>query len=413
MHIIKKYFFKPLYRNSIALMLNTGISSIFNFVFWMIAGHTISAKSIGLASAAISAAALLITISWFGLDAGLVRYFPRSTDKSGFYNATILIIILVTLLITAIFLIGLNEFSPAMEFLTGWRFLFIFIGYILITAVCNMQGTALVAVRRADLSLLQSSILVIRIPLLWAISSLSIIGILVSMDLAYLAMLIIGILMLYKVKVSSKPDIDLREVRESFSFSLGNYFAAILTAAPITLMPMIIVNTVGAKEGAYFYIAYSIATFLFMVPDAISMSLFVEGSHRRPLKASAMKSIRFAIMIMAPMALFIIVFGGKLLAIFGPGYSIEAYPLLQLLAISSLFSAIISIYISVKKVQKDIPMVNYISFAVSALTIGLGYLLLVAFGLIGHGYAWLISNVAVCAIAGWMMASKDEWPDKK
>lgn len=54
-------------------------------------------------------------------------------------------------------------------------------------------------------------------------------------------------------------------------------------------MPIMIVNAVGARHGAYFYIVYSIAIFLFMVPDAISTSLFVEGSHRQPLKASAMK----------------------------------------------------------------------------------------------------------------------------
>ena len=45
-------------------------------------------------------------------------------------------------------------------------------------------------------------------------------------------------------------------------------------------------------------------------------------------------------MIMAPIVLFIIVFGNKLLAIFGPEYSVAAYPMLQLLAISSLFSAV-------------------------------------------------------------------------
>jgi O-antigen/teichoic acid export membrane protein len=390
-------------------MLNTGIALMFNFLFWVIAGHTVSAKDIGLATAAISAAAMLITLSRFGLDAGLVRYIPQSRDKSGFYNATILIIVLVSVVITVLFLMGLNVFSPALDFLREQNFLIVFIGYILITAVCNMQGTALVAVRKADLSLLQSIILAIRIPLLCAFSSLGLLGIIASMDLAYLAMMIVGIIMLYYLNVSSKLDISFKDVRASFGFSLGNYIAAIFLAAPITLMPIIIVNTVGAKEGAYFYIAYSIATFLFMVPDAISMSLFVEGSHKQPLKANAIKSIKFTLLIMAPGVLFILFFGDKLLALFGRQYIAEALPTLQLLAISSLLYAIIGIYATIKKIQKDIPMVNYLSFATSALTIGLGYILLITLGLNGLGYAWLISNFAVCAIAVYMMLFREKW----
>ena len=384
-------------------MLNTGMASVFNFLFWMIAGHTVSAKDIGLATAAISAAAMLVTISRFGLDAGLIRYIPQSRDRSGFYNATILIIVLVSVVIAIIFLLGLNKFSSALVFLREQKFLIVFIGYILITAVCNMQGTALVAVRKADLSLLQSSALAIRIPLLWAFSSLGLLGIIASMDLAYLAMMIVGVIMLYYLNVSSNMDFSFKDVRNSFGFSLGNYIAAIFLSAPITLMPIIIVNAVGANEGAYFYIAYSIATFLFMVPDAISMSLFVEGSHKQPLKANTIKSIKFTLLIMSPMILFIPFFGDKLLALFGRQYAIEALQLLQLLAVSSLFYAILDIYTAIKKVQKDIPMVNYLSFATSVLTIGLGYILLITIGLNGLGYAWLISNFAVCAIVVYMM----------
>ena len=409
MHYVKLYFEKPLYRNSIALILNTGMAYVLNFLFWMIAGHTVSAGSIGLATATISAAAMLVTMSRFGLDASLVRYIPRSRDKSGFYNATILIILLLSLIVAIVFLAGLNLFSPALDFLRKQVFLIEFIGYILLTAVCNMQGTALVAVRKADLSLLQSSVLAVRIPLLWAFASLGVLGIFVSMNLAYLAMMIVGIILLYKLNVSSKPDLNFKDVRESFGFSFGNYTAALFLAAPITLMPIIIVNAVGARDGAYFYIAYSIATFLFMVPDAIAMSLFVEGSHKQPLKANTVRSIKFTLLIISPGILFILLFGDKLLALFGLQYAAEAFLILQLLAVSSLFYAIIDIYTAVKKVQRDMVMVNYLSFAVSALTIGLGFLLLLMLGLNGIGYAWIISNLTVCAIAVWLMLFREKW----
>ena len=48
--------------------------------------------------------------------------------------------------------------------------------------------------------------------------------------------------------------------------------------APNMVLPIMVLNTLGAEQAAYCYIAYAIATLLFMIPSAISMSLFVEGS---------------------------------------------------------------------------------------------------------------------------------------
>ena len=45
------------------------------------------------------------------------------------------------------------------------------------------------------------------------------------------------------------------------------------------ILPIMVLNVLGAEQAAYYYIAYAIAALLFMIPSAISMSLFVEGSH--------------------------------------------------------------------------------------------------------------------------------------
>jgi len=49
--------------------------------------------------------------------------------------------------------------------------------------------------------------------------------------------------------------------------------------APNMILPIMVLNVLGAEQAAYYYIAYAIAALLFMIPNAISMSLFVEGSH--------------------------------------------------------------------------------------------------------------------------------------
>jgi len=386
-------------------MLNTGTTTFFTYLFWLIAGHMTSTTCIGLTTEAISAAAMIVAVSRLGMDDSLTRFYPQSKDPDGFYNALIVIMLAVTIITFTGFTVMLPYISPSLLFLNTWQYSLLFIGYIFLTSICDMQGTALVAIRRADLAFLQYSILILRIPLLLVMGSLGITGIFLALDITYLIMTIAGVVLLYRMRISRRARVDIGEVRKTAAFSLGNYVSTIVATAPITLIPIVIVNVTGAVQEAYFYIAYSIATFLFMVPDAVAASMFVEGSHDRPLKVTTFKSLRFALLLLAPMVLAVVVFGDKVLLLFSPEYSTAAYQLLLLLTLSSLFYAIIVIHITVVQVQKNIAMLNYIRLAVSGLTIGLSFILLLKIGLIGIGYAWLLSNIIVSAVSGWMILS--------
>jgi O-antigen/teichoic acid export membrane protein len=406
---LTKYFHDPLYRNSLFLMLNTGLVSLCNYLFWLLADNVTSSEHVGLATAAIAAASMIVAIARLGMDYSITRFFPQYRDKGGFYNALIVIMLLATIFVIAGFFLGLPYISPALLFLRNWEYALLFIVFVFLTSICNMQGTALVAIRRADLALLEYSILVLRIPLLIILGSLGVLGIFLALDITYLIMMAAGIVIMYKMGVARDLHIDIGEARKTIKYSLGNYTSTIIATAPLTLIPILIVNVTGASQQAYFYVAFSVAIFLFMVPDAIMASMFVEGSHEQPLKITAFKSLRFAFVILAPMVLAIAIFGDNILLLFSSEYSEAAYELLLLLAISCLFYAVIAIYISVVQVQKNMAMLNYIRLAVTGLTLGLGYVLLLKLGLIGIGYAWLLANVIVAVIAGWMMLSKKKW----
>ncbi|GFO96141.1 polysaccharide biosynthesis protein [groundwater metagenome] len=41
---LKKYYHEPLYRNSIAMMLNSAFAAFFGLLFWIVTARTISAK---------------------------------------------------------------------------------------------------------------------------------------------------------------------------------------------------------------------------------------------------------------------------------------------------------------------------------------------------------------------------------
>lgn len=410
---IQKYYKEPLYRNSIVLMLNTAFSALFGLLFWIVVARTVSSEDIGVATAVISAASLITALSRLGLDQGLVRYLPGLKEKKNFYSSVVILTLVFALIITGIFLIGINMFSPRLSFLRDGWFLPLFIAYIIITSMYFIQNVVFIAIRRADWGMVQNIILGTRIPAIFFLANLGVIGIFFAFGIAYLLALLVGIFILYNYGLSITRCFDTESIRKTLKFSLGNYSAGLFSMAPVTIIPIMILNTIGAEEGAYFYVAYSIATLLFMIPNAVSMSLFVEGSHNLPLKETVLKSVKLVFMLLIPAIIIIFLFGDKMLLLFSNEYSEKSFEMVQLLAVSSIFSAVISIFISIKKIQKDVRIINYMNFLLSLLIIGIGYAALLKYGLLGVGYAWLGANVLVCSILVGLMMFKEKWWIKK
>ena len=390
-------------------MLNTGLVSIFNYLFWLTAGRAITPASIGMVTEAISAAALIVALTRLGMDDSLTRFLPGSKDPAGFYNALIAIILVITSVTSVGFLLGLEYISPALTFLNNWQYSLLFYGYVFLTSICDMQGTALVAIRRADLAFLQYGILIFRIPLLLAMKSFGVIGVFLALDIAYLITFAAGVALLYKKSVARDLHVNIGEALSTIRFSLGNYTSTVMYTAGLMLLPIMIVNVSGSAQAAYFYIAFTVATFLFMVPESVAASMFVEGSHNRPLRETTIKALIFNWMLLAPMVLAVFVFGEPILRLVSPEYSAAAYQLLLLLALSSLFYAVMTVYVTVVQVQKNMLALNLMRFIWSGLILVLGYIMLSRAGLIGVGYAWLLGNVGVCAIVGWRMVREKKW----
>ncbi len=403
MHVLKRYYSEPLYLNSIAIMLNFASSAIFGLLFWIIAAHMMSSKDIGLATAAISSGLLIITLSKLGMDNGLIRFLPRSENKSDLFSTTLIVVLLISVAVTIIYLCGLDWFSPSLSFLRNGWFPILFIVYIALASINVSQNVAFIALRRSGLSFFQNLLLGIRIPVLIIFAASGVMGIFIGYTFAYILSFVFGLYIIYRLGVKFKLRVSKDALKETLGFSLGNYTASIFSIAPSTILPVLIVNTIGVENGAYFYISYTIASFLFLIPVAICTSLFVEGSHNLPMKENVIKSIKFIMIILIPSVIVIFLFGDKILLLFSKEFSEQSLELLKLLALSSIFSAFISVYLTIKQVQKNLKIINALNLAISVLLIGLGYFSMKLYGLLGVGYVWLALNAAICLYVIWRM----------
>jgi len=266
----------------------------------------------------------------------------------------------------------------------------IYIAFVGIASVISITGITFVAVRRAEFQFLQSLIVGSRVALLILLVNLGVLGIFCSVGLSMAVAMVIAFSVLYLLGIKLKLAIDINFIEKSFKFSLGNYLAGMFITAPNQIIPLIVLNVLGAEETAHYYIAFSIASLICMIPNAIGMSLFVEGSYGEALRRNTIRALAFAFLLLVPSVIFIYVYGAKILAIIGRDY-LSGLDLLKVMVLSSFFVTFCSTFLSIKRVQKDIRGLLNLSVLIFVLLIILSYVLLIAFGLVGVGYAWVIS----------------------
>lgn len=400
----------PLLKNSLYLMLTTLAGTGSGFIFWIFGAKYYSPENVGLAAAAISAMGILSTLSRLGFDIGIIRYLPSTKDKNGMINSCITIIGIASIVSACIYLVVIKTISPDLIFIKKNPILLIsFIAFTSASSLLVTQSNIFAALRDAKYSFIQNLIAISRVIALPFLTATGAIGIYFSYGIGVFAACLFGnyfILKaypLYKLNIIVKKDV----INEIFHFSFGNYIATIFEGLPNFILPLVVINVLGAEQNAYFYISWSLSAMLLMVPRATSMSLFAEGSNKKEeFRTNIIKALKFVIVALGPMIVIFYVAGKNILLFFGADYSKNAFETLQMFSFASIPYSINIFYVTVKRVQKKILEIISIYAFVGIFTIIGGYLLMQSYGLIGVGIAWIVGN-GIVAITILFFASID------
>jgi len=406
----------PLYTNSLYLMLNSGVVAVLGFVFWLAATRFYTAEDVGLASAAISAIQLLSLLALLGLNFSLIRFLSGSDEKSNdLINSCLTIGSLASLVAAVIFLLGVSVWSPALVFIQQNGIYFAsFIIFTIATTILALLNHTFIAERRSGFVLGQNTtISLLKIGLLILLAMFfNAFGIFASWGLAVVVVVVIGVaLLLPRVHAGYHPSPTIRKqlINEIFHFSFINYISDLLWSTPTLILPLIVVNLLGAEQNAYFYIAWTVGGILVAYSRAISLSLFAEGSYdEEQLASNVRRSIKFTLVLLLPAILLLLLVGDKLLLVFGQDYSQNGTRLLWLMAISALPVSVNFIYLSVRRVENRLRGIIGLPAFVMAATLALSYVLLPRLGLPGAGIAWLSAHgvAALAVIASWLRTKR-------
>jgi len=398
----------PLYSNALYLMIANVAGALLGFVFWIIVARFYSPQDVGLASAGISAMGLLATISHLGLGTGLIRFLARSGKNANLMINTVFSIGALTSIATAlVFIAGLGLWSPALLFIRDDPLYFTaFVFFTLALTLSTLIGQAFVAERRAGFTLANSlifNLLKLLLPTLLA-TLLHAFGIIASWGIPLVIVFLVSVfLFLPRVRADYRPRFAISRgiINEIMPFSFINYLSGLMWGAPVLLLPIIVVNLLGAEPNAYFYMAWAIGSVLNMVPTAISTSLFAEGSYdEERLGANIRRSIKMVLLLLVPAVVLVAVLADKLLLVFGSSYSENAAVLLRILAAAALPLSVNTIYLAVKRVEGKLKVITGLSAFVGVVTIGLAYPLLHLMDINGVGIAWLAAQVVAALVIG-------------
>jgi O-antigen/teichoic acid export membrane protein len=389
----------PLYRNSIFNMASTFILGGLGFVFWIIIARLYKPENVGIATTLISIMTLLSSFTGLGLNSSLNRYLPKSTNKNDLINSSFVIVTVATVLTSAIFLLGLQMFSPQLLFLRSN--IFYIASFIIFITFCSwnilVESVSMAFRAAGNILIKNTTISLLKLVLPFAFIALGSYGIFASTASALSLGVLAGLLtLIFKFKIRPSLTVNTSLIKETLAYSFANYINGFMFNMPSLVLPVIILNVLSAKYAAYYYIASMIQNILLIIPLATAQSLLTEGSYNEAgLNKHIKKALTTILIILVPATAIIVCFGNLLLQFFGKSYATEAFGFLQLYSASTIFTALLLVANATMNIKHQIKLLVISNIGASILTLALSYAF-ISGKLIGIGWGWTIGQ----AIAG-------------
>lgn len=395
------YTHDPLYRSSIYVMASTFVLAVLGFLFWMIIARTFKPEYVGIATTLISVQTLISLFGNLGFNSGLIRYLPLSKQRNDIINSSFIVTAFASVIISGIFLLGLHIFSPRLLFLqTNSLYIISFLIFMIFGTWNVVIESIFIAYRAPGNILLKNTLLsVLKLILPFLLISFGSYGIFASVSLAVLISCIatIGIL-IRKHNFLPRITLNTKALKEMAGFALGNYIAGFFYQVPGLLLPLFIVNFLHTQDAAYYYIASMILNLLTIIPLAATQAFFAEGSYNvKTLREQLKKATRIIFELLIPAVLIIFFFGNVILHFFGKDYEREAFQLVQLFSISSIFTSVILLGSALLRLRHKMLLLILSNIALCIAVFGCAFLF-VSHGLIGVGIGWLIGQVLISLV---------------
>lgn len=408
---------------ALALMANTGITSVLGVTFWLAGARLYNPSQLGEDAGLVAAMMLLASLSELSLHQAIPRLLPQLKNRRRLavlaaYAATGT----VALGLATAFVLLAPRVSPGFLFLGGDHLLQgVFVGAVAVWNVFALQDAALIAVRTPALVPVDNGVFgVLKIVLLIMLFAH---GMRHSVLLAWLLAMVCvlapinWLLFSRLLRAPSEapartagllPVSDRRRVVRYVSY---DWLSGLLSQGCTFLLPVLVLASLGGAASAYFYSTFTIASALTALANALSTSLVVEGAHDEAgLSRLATQALMRIGTLLLPIMVLSLALAPFLLQPFGAPYSEHGTGVLRLLVAGCIPQALVIVYLGVERVRGHAARLAAVQgLAFSLVILGLK-LLVPGWGLLGVGLAW-VSAWAVTALVVTMALYRLLAPD--
>ncbi len=379
-------------KSSSFLILSSSVGALFGFGFWLICAHLTSSTQIGYSTTLIAYISLISTVTTLGLSNAVIRFLPNHQNKDEYFGTALAITFASTLIIGSLLIETIKYLSPKLNFAISSPEIFgLLLSFLVLTSIGSIASSSLLAQKDAkNIFVMALWMYPLRIILPFFFHNLKIEEILTIILLSTLIGTAYEFYILYK-KHHKKLKINISSLSDTYKFTFGNLTGTIFGILPGTLIPIIVLNRLGPRLAAFFYIAMLFASLLGIICSSSAQAFLSEASNDKDTTRYMhhfVKGFKNLYSLLVPAALFMAIIGTQLLRFYGYAYYSNGAILLILLCVASLFIGINWLGDSLLNVQKRPLAYGAMNF-VNALLVVVAVYGFASKGLMAVGFSWL------------------------
>lgn len=400
--LLKDHLQTPLFKNGYALVTSSLLTSGLGMVYWLLAARMYSAESIGISSALLSTMMFIVNLAHLNLPNGLNRFVPGAGDRT---KKLILVSYITGVGVAGIasigFVLSVSYWAPGLALLKTNPLLSAFF-------VCATMGWTIFVLQDSALTGLRKAVWIPLENLGFAVAKIALLvliavmfpttGVFISWIVPVFFLLpVINWLIFGRIlpthPESTAPPKEPLTVKVVGQFIFSDYVASAVWMGTTNLLPLLVLETLGAAENAWFYLTWNISYSLYLISRSMGMSFVTEGAtDQSKLYELARQTIMKSFMIVIPAAGALYILAPFILQLYGPDYAEQTTMLLRLFTLSAIPGTIITVYTGLLRVQKKMGQLILILSGQGVIILGLSLLWMSQYGLNGIGYGWLLTQ---------------------
>lgn len=392
--------------NSAMLFATSALMAGFGALFWVLAARLQSPEVVGLAGTVVAASDTLALFAQLGLNIALVRTMPRSNHQAADVLTAVAVVGSAAALFALVYALLLPVTSPRVhEVLDSPWTIVLFCVLVAATAINVLSDNVFLAIDRVRsyLWLNGFGLGIAKTLLPFLLAGAGVLGLYGSVGGAALlcgAASLVVILRHLPRPTRLRPSSELVHAR---GFAGAGYATVVLALTPQMVLPLLVVNELGAAAGAVFFVSMQVVGLQNAVIVAVGSAMYAECErHPERRRESVRKGGLAMVGVSVASAGAVFLVAPFLLQVFGDHYAETGTATLRVLSL-----AVLGLGLSYWSAMR-LRVAHKPTAMVAAQVVGTVVVLGLALVAVPHGTTWVAAALgagyAVGGIAGYLIS---------